>query len=322
MSVTPIFVFSLPRSGSTLFQRLLVNHPQISSTSEPWILLPLLYSRSHTGVLAEYTHYNCATAIQDLITQLPNKEDDYYTAIRSFSNTIYNKLSQNGEKYFLDKTPRYHLIAKEIVDVYPKAKFIFLIREPVQIIASVINTYGNGRLNKLYSHRIDLLKGYENLAQAYLKVKEQSILIHYDSLVRNPQIEFDKAWKYLGIEAHGLHDVSDSHLKGNLGDPTMGEKYKNISDKSIESWKVSINNSLRKQFILRTIMKIDNASLNFLGMSKVDIIDNLKNHKVNVDRFILIDAFDIVANWIRLYLKPQIFFSRQIFSWSNGFHLR
>ena len=52
----PVFLFSLPRSGSTLVQRLIAGHPQVATTSEPWILLPLLYTVRRPGAYTEYGH--------------------------------------------------------------------------------------------------------------------------------------------------------------------------------------------------------------------------------------------------------------------------
>ena len=40
--VKPVFIFSLPRSGSTLLQRVLTGHSEISSFAEPHFLLPLV----------------------------------------------------------------------------------------------------------------------------------------------------------------------------------------------------------------------------------------------------------------------------------------
>jgi len=51
--ITPIFIFSLPRSGSTLMERILATHPAVGTASEPWILLPFLYTRIRDGVYAE-----------------------------------------------------------------------------------------------------------------------------------------------------------------------------------------------------------------------------------------------------------------------------
>ena len=145
---SPIFLFSIPRSGSTLLQRMLAGHPEISTVSEPWILLPLVYSQKQTGQLSNYSHRNSQLGINDVINQLPQKERDYNLAIRSMSDHIYEKLCLNNEKYFLDKTPRYHLIAQEIISIYPDAKFIFLFRNPLDVYASVMTTWGDNSFKK------------------------------------------------------------------------------------------------------------------------------------------------------------------------------
>ncbi|MFW6066259.1 MAG: sulfotransferase, partial [Planctomycetota bacterium] len=43
-TVSPLILFSLPRSGSTLLQRMLSLHGRIASTAEPWLLIPQLYA--------------------------------------------------------------------------------------------------------------------------------------------------------------------------------------------------------------------------------------------------------------------------------------
>ena len=47
--VAPVFLLSLPRSGSTLLQRLLAVSPEVATAPEPWFLLPLVQSTRATG---------------------------------------------------------------------------------------------------------------------------------------------------------------------------------------------------------------------------------------------------------------------------------
>ena len=54
----PLFLFSLPRAGSTLTQRLLAAHPAICSAAEPWILLPLFHALDK----ASFAEYNATAA--------------------------------------------------------------------------------------------------------------------------------------------------------------------------------------------------------------------------------------------------------------------
>ncbi|MGH3139020.1 MAG: sulfotransferase, partial [Gaiellales bacterium] len=90
MSVRPVFVFSLPRSGSTLLQRMVATHPEIATASEPWILLPQLYALRETGIVAEYGHRTAARAIADFGDSLPGGRDDYLDEVRRSALALYN----------------------------------------------------------------------------------------------------------------------------------------------------------------------------------------------------------------------------------------
>ena len=86
---SPIFLFSLPRAGSTLLQRVLMSHKDVASVAEPWLMLPFSYAYKREGILTEYAHSVSYAAFEDFIGNLPNKEDDYYNALRNFAFTIY-----------------------------------------------------------------------------------------------------------------------------------------------------------------------------------------------------------------------------------------
>jgi len=139
MSTSPIFLFSLPRSGSTLLQRILSTHPDISSKSELWFLLPHVEALKNKYTFSQYSNISLKTATGALLEQLPEGEGDYYQAIRELGDYLYGRLAKNNEKYVLDKTPRYYLIIEEIVKIYPDARFIFLFRNPLATAASVWN---------------------------------------------------------------------------------------------------------------------------------------------------------------------------------------
>ena len=105
-----LFLFSLPRSGSTVLQRLLAAHTKISTVSEPWLLLPFSYALKSNGLFSEYDHGTCYKAISDFVQHLPNKEYDYNQALSDFVYTLYKKTGDPEASYFLDKTPQLSLI--------------------------------------------------------------------------------------------------------------------------------------------------------------------------------------------------------------------
>ena len=63
----PLFILSLPRSGSTLLQRVLANHPDVATTPEPWVLLPMVYGHTDPDTPAEYDERTCAGAVSQVL---------------------------------------------------------------------------------------------------------------------------------------------------------------------------------------------------------------------------------------------------------------
>ncbi len=70
----PIFLLSLPRSGSTLLQRLLAAHPHIHTTAEPWLMLPLAQAAGYdNGLSMDYHPELAAMGIEDFSRGIPGK---------------------------------------------------------------------------------------------------------------------------------------------------------------------------------------------------------------------------------------------------------
>ena len=122
----PAFIFALPRSGSTLTQRILASHKDIATVTEPHILLYYIYSLKDRGVYSRYNHQSLVWAIQDFCNELPNGVEDYLAELRTFVLRLYARATNNKAKYFLDKTPKYSLVVNDIIHIFPDAKFIFL----------------------------------------------------------------------------------------------------------------------------------------------------------------------------------------------------
>ncbi len=67
---SPIFIFSLPRCGSTLLQRVLMSHKEIGRC-RTLAALPFLYAQKQYGTLAEYAHSGVFRALNTFINNLP-----------------------------------------------------------------------------------------------------------------------------------------------------------------------------------------------------------------------------------------------------------
>ncbi len=269
----PIFIFSLPRSGSTLLQRVLMTHNEICSVAEPWILLPQIYALKKAGLLSEYSQLTASHGINDFANNLPNGVEDYNESLGKFITDLYEKQCVNNERYFLDKTPRYYLIINEIANLFPDAKFIFLFRNPVHIFASFISTWGDQRLNKIHRNHLDLSIGFERLSQGFSDYQHRSISLKYEDFVENPKDEIDKIAEYLELEFdHKLiEDFNNQNLNGELGDPTGQKQYSLISKDSLSKWETILNSNFRKKIARGILNKINENAYDIQRYDKAAI---------------------------------------------------
>lgn len=319
---SPIFIFSLPRAGSTLLQRILMSHEKICSVAEPWLLLPQIFALRKKGMLSKYSSLTANQGISSFIQNLPEGRKDYNESLSKFVYELYEKQCQNQEVYFLDKTPRYYLIIDEIVELFPDAKFIFLFRNPVHIYASIINTWGKGRLNRLFSNYYDLTIGFKALSEGYEKHKGRSISLRYEDLITNSKEELKRLLDYLEIDLNEnlLNDFKNQETKGTLGDPTGTKAYKNISAAGLQKWQTTFNSVFRKKVALNYLKKLDVNDLEVQGYNKTKLTSEIKQIKATFKHSLLKDIKDYYFSILVRRFKLNLKYDKQ-FNWIKNEYL-
>ena len=304
--MTPIFIFSLPRSGSTLLQRILGSHDEIVTASEPWVLLPIFYIFRQEGVVSEYSHTTSYAAVNDLVSLLPKGELDMRNLINKFVRDLYGKLACNDEKYFLDKTPRYHLIAEEIIKTFPEAKFIYLWRNPLSIVASIVNGLNNGAW-KMYNYDIDLFRGLNSLIESHKEHEGKSISVRYEDIVSSNSNSLQRIFKYLSIEIDKveINKLGLAVLHGQMGDSTGVNEYSSVSDKSLEKWKNTLNTPIRRNWCERYIEWIGEDRLAYMGYSYTELISDMQSMDVTW-RYTAGDLCNIMYGNVAKIIEPRL----------------
>lgn len=303
----PLFLFSLPRSGSTLVQRVLASHEDVATVSEPWILLPYFYTLRRGGVYAEYNHASAASAVEDFYGALPGGRQDYVEELRELALRLYRKATPNGERYFLDKTPRYHLICDEVVGAFPDGKHVFLWRNPLAVISSIIETWGDGRWN-LYRHKVDLFDGMEELVAAYRRHGGVAHAVRYEDLLTNPAPTWEGIFRYLDLsfDASLLESFGGTRLNGRKGDPTGTKKYGGISREPLDRWRLVLANPLRKAWCRRYLRWLGRERLAVMGYDLDDLLRELASLP-NSYRHVASDAWRGSYGLGYDLLEPKIF---------------
>jgi hypothetical protein len=144
-----VFIVGSTRSGTTLLQRMVNAHPQIAVVHEThWITR---YFEKRTGLtpkgfvtpelipkLLEYHRFPKMKVGRDELERLINS--DKPLSYSSFVSAIFDLYGQRkGKSLVGDKTPSYVLSLPTLHGLWPKAKFVHLIRDGRDVCLSMVN---------------------------------------------------------------------------------------------------------------------------------------------------------------------------------------
>lgn len=270
----PVFLLSLPRSGSTLVQRVLAAHATVATVPEPWLVLPQVYALREAGVDAEYDHRSLAGAVRGFARRLPGGVDTYHRHVRTLLLSLYTEAAPAGTRWFVDKTPRYHLIVDELAALFPDAVLILLWRNPLAVLASMTTTWDRG-LWAPCRHGIDLFSGMEQLTSAAERLADRVTTVRYEDLVASP-----KAWRPIfdrlgiGFDEGVLASVDEFQIRGRFGDPTQGRRT-GVSADPLETWRDVLASPVRTRWCRRYLDWLGPERLSGMGYDHAELVTDL-----------------------------------------------
>jgi hypothetical protein len=119
---SPIFILSSIRSGSTLLRCVLDTHSQIHAPHELHL--------ADLGVEAAQPSLNGLASLG---------LDPSDLKARMWDSILHHVLNNSGKLHVVDKTPGNLLHWRELAAMWPRARFLFLVRHPAHILTSVID---------------------------------------------------------------------------------------------------------------------------------------------------------------------------------------
>lgn len=254
-----------------------MSHPAIASTAEPWFLLPLMHLRKKQGVFANYGHIQAANALNRLAGDLGDKYLN--NLIAEFARGIYNGYALNGESYFLDKTPRYYFILEDLIKIFPDARFVVLLRNPISVFSSSIEAFRDNQMRRLDHLDFDFNIGPARIGEFLKHHEKEACIVAYERLVEHPVQELQRICRYLEIDfIPGLIDASFKiDLKGH-GDSLGARKYDRVV-LSPDKWKRIIWTRYRRQRLLSYIHHIPSSYLEAGGYDRNSLINDVMRHR-------------------------------------------
>jgi hypothetical protein len=234
-----IFIISQPRSGSTLLQRVLSGHPSIQTSAETWLMLHPLYAFKETGIETEYDARWAASGVNEFLDNYTDGRGVYDDAIREWARVIYgNALAKSGKPHFLDKTPRYFFVIPDLYRLFPRAKFVFLLRNPMAVLASELVTYVKGDWPVLGLFAPDLLLAPTLLLEGIEALGNEAIVVRYEEFVTSPERSIEALCNQLGLAFHEeMLEYSRTPAPiGSMNDPIGIHQHQRPSTDSLEKW--------------------------------------------------------------------------------------
>ena len=248
-----VFIFSLPRSGSTLLSAILGNHSSVYCPPEPWILLRLSEVYGNAAENKIYDDYVAGQAVKAFLN-----ENEFINSARAFAQTSYNSLlTKTGHQLFVDKTPRYYHILDFIETLFPEAKKIWLKRNPLDVAASYKITWNRG-IDFLVGEILDptsfdFILGLPNLEKFFAEKSPEKLEIKYEDLVHCPEQEIKKIAAFCNIQFEpSMLDLSESRkglkivLNSEFGDKKIKDRQQ-FDSSSIDYWEKHLKpNEIKK----------------------------------------------------------------------------
>jgi len=269
---TPFFIIGAQRSGSTLLRSILVANQKIAIPPETFVLYKAFRKfRTHQHldwkdlsrlIISEFeSHKNFGRWNTNLFPcyqaafQLPKKE----RSLAKLIEIIYSQYIEDNNptaEMWGDKTPYNTLYINWIYKLYPKAKYVHLLRDGRDAINSLLKLGWYTNINDACWRWETSVRMAQKLKA---KLEEDSFLeIKYEHLVREPQKEIKRLCTFLRIqfspEMLNPQQTAGKIMKNTIATPQHKNILKPINSSRIGNWEQELDAS-QKALIHRHIGK-------------------------------------------------------------------
>jgi tetratricopeptide (TPR) repeat protein len=190
-NMTPLFVVGLPRTGTTLTERIVASHSKVQSVGETEFVQMVLRRESGVAAIDKMT--------PEMIESMAGKD---ITLLRNgYLDTIGYRL--NGSPIFIDKLPFNVLYLGFIAKAWPDTPIILQKRNPMDTCFSMYKQVFTWAYK--YSYNLDTLGdyyiAYERLCQHWREtLGDRLVEVQYEELVSDQEPQTRQLLDKLGLE--------------------------------------------------------------------------------------------------------------------------
>jgi len=185
---TPVFIVGLPRTGTTLIERVLASHHEVESADETFFF--------PTAINLEAGIKRFSEIDAEMISRAASS--DLQSVASRYLEMVGFRLS--GKSHFIDKYPLNFLLLGFIAKAFPKAKLIYLHRQPLDACFAMFKqsyfkfSYSLDDLAKYYAAHDQLRKHWFDV------LGDRLIEVSYETFVASPETSTRQLLNELGLE--------------------------------------------------------------------------------------------------------------------------
>ncbi|MGV8922119.1 MAG: tetratricopeptide repeat-containing sulfotransferase family protein [Thermomonas sp.] len=189
-----IFIVGMPRTGTTLLERMLGRHSEVNSAGELLDFGQLLAAASRK---AHAAHPESSMVEASLKIDFASLGRDYMIAARE---------AAGGSQVFIDKMPVNYIYCGLIRKALPKARIIHLVRDPMDSCYAIYKTLFNQAYPFSYDfdELADYYATYHRMMRHWHQVMPGDILdVHYEDLVTDTEAQAHRILEWCGLVWQG-----------------------------------------------------------------------------------------------------------------------
>ncbi len=223
-----VFIIGFPRSGTTLIDSILTSHSLIESIEERPMVVRMIRENAKDLMQIDYfNHLNKESILQ---------------GVSAYEKEMNKHI--NNQNLHIDRHPFNTVYVAEILMHYPNAKFIFMIRNPLDCVLSSYMQYF--RLTSATANLIDI----EDTASIYSdimelweiyqqKFKVDHIVIRYEDIVKDLKSTSLDVLGYLGYEwEENMLSFDENAKTKKINTASYDQVTQPIYNQSVNKWKL------------------------------------------------------------------------------------
>ena len=182
-----VFVSGPPRCGTTMLQSALMRHPEICGFT------------NETNIFSMINPYRADFSPLDHLS-VRNVLRNNSSLSAAYMHLAGELCKLNGSSVVVEKTPQHCFHSHEIKTHFPSARFLFIVRDPISCVSSMVNH------SSFIPQGVSINKSIMYWIRSMIKIQEfllnnsnSALLLKYEDICESPRIFSKSICRFLGV---------------------------------------------------------------------------------------------------------------------------